>query len=532
MSYNSWKDIKPQEGKQGLAFSLLGKVDFMLWGGSRFGGKSELLTMIPLPFYKDPNFRGIYFRRTYKEIMQSNGLWDKANSMYPLFNGAGTPSSNTWKFPSGCRVQYSHMYHERDKEDHRGSGATLIAFDEIDKFSQSQVSFMMTCLRSEAKADSFMVGTLNPSPDSWCLPWVEYYLNDEGFPADDKVGVIRYFVIKDNEVIFGDTEEWFIENHRDAVYVPDPTSEEGERYVRPKTFTFVFFNIFDNPLGLKANPAYLSELNNLEDHERNTQLYGNWYSRPKGSSLWKREWVLGEDGEKAKKITDIPTDVKRYRAWDKAYTEPSKENPQVDYTAASPEILKDKDGFFWIIGNYAPSNYDPEYEGKPDSDKIYGRFRRLAGARDNLILSQALYDGDDTTVILTKDSGSGLTDHTYTVGKLIGEGVNVTEDKSPSNTPDKKMKDFQPFCNACSSGLVYIVPDSFPNAKTLEAWLKEHENFDPNKKSTTARKDDWVDATGTAFNTVAQSKVLVTPKYHSLSNYKTLASDLLSSRRF
>ncbi len=69
-------------------------------------------------------------------------------------------------------------------------------------------------------------------------------------------------------------------------------------------------------------------------------------------------------------------------------------------------------------------------------------------------------------------------------------------------------------------------------AKILEAWLKEHENFDPNKKSTTARKDDWVDATGTAFNTVAQSKVLVTPKYHSLSNYKTLASDLLSPRRF
>ena len=69
MSYKSWKDIKPQEGKQALAFSLLGKVDFMLWGGSRFGGKSELLSMIPLPFYGDPEFRAVYFRRTFSEIM-------------------------------------------------------------------------------------------------------------------------------------------------------------------------------------------------------------------------------------------------------------------------------------------------------------------------------------------------------------------------------------------------------------------------------------------------------------------------------
>jgi phage terminase large subunit-like protein len=530
MAYNSWKDIKPQAGKQELAFSLLGKVDFMLWGGSRFGGKSELLTMIPLPFYKDPDFRAIYFRRSYKEIMQSNGLWDKANSMFPLFKGVGTPSAMTWKFPSNARVQYSHMYHERDKEDHRGSGATLIAFDEIDKFSQSQVSFLMTCLRSEAKVDSFMVGTLNPSPDSWCLPWVEFYLNKEGFPDEDKTGIIRHFVIKENEVIFGDSEEWFVENHRDTVYVPDPTSPSGERYVRPKTFTFVFFNIFDNPLGLAANPSYLSELNNLEDHERNTQLYGNWYSRPKGASLWKREWILGADNEKVKQITDIPLNAKRFRAWDKGYTEPSKENPQVDYTAGSPQILKDDDGFYWLIGNYAPSNYDPVFETKPDNEKIYGRFRRLAGARDNLILSQALYDGEDCTTVLTKDSGSGLTDHTYTMGKMIENGINVVEDKSPSNTPDKKLKDFQPFCNACASGLVYVVPESFPNNATFEAWMKELENFDPNKKSTTARKDDWVDSTSSGFNAAAQSIKIGVPVYRSLSNYKTLASTFLESR--
>jgi phage terminase large subunit-like protein len=528
MSYKTAKDIKPQKGKQELAFSLLGKVDFMLWGGSRFGGKSELLTMIPLPFYKDPEFRGVYFRRTYAEITQSSGLWDKATSMFPLFKGRPLSSAMTWKFRSGAQVQYRHMQYEQDKENYRGSGQTLIAFDEIDKFSQDQVTFLMTCLRSKAEVNSFMVGTLNPSPDSWCLPWVEYYLNEEGFPDEEKVAKIRHFIIKDDDIIFGDSEEWFQENHPDALWVNDPTHVDGKRYVRPKTFTFVFFNIFDNPLGLEQNESYLSELNNLADHERNTQLWGNWYSRPKGSSLWKRHWVMGEDGEKAKRMSDIPMDVKRFRAWDKAYTEPSKENRQVDYTAGSPQIFKDKDGFYWIVGNYADGVYDDEFADKQHSERIYGRFRKLAGARDNLILKQALHDGDDCSVVLTRDSGSGTTDHTYTVAKLVENFINVVEDKSPSNTPDKKLKDFQPFCNACANGLVYIVPESFPNPKTLEAWFKEHENFDPTKKSTTKRKDDWVDGTASCFNAATQSKVIKMPQYGAIKN-RTIAADILTN---
>tara|TARA_R110000737_G_scaffold26795_4_gene45551 strand:+ start:2240 stop:3829 length:1590 start_codon:yes stop_codon:yes gene_type:complete len=529
MSYKSWKDIKPQEGKQALAFSLLGKVDFMLWGGSRFGGKSELLSMIPLPFYGDPEFRAVYFRRTFSEIMQSSGLWDKAQSMYPLFKGKGLPSSMTWKFPSGAQVQYRHMQYEQDKESYRGSGQTLIAFDEINKFSQEQVTFLMTCLRSKAQTDSFMVGTLNPDPDSWCLPWVEFYLDEKGLPDADKVGVIRHFVVKEDEVIFGPSEEWFLENHRDAVFVTLPSGEET--YTRPKTFTFVFFNIFDNPLGLSQNTAYLSELNNLPDHERDTQLYGNWYSRPKGASLWRREWVFGEDDTKVKRVSDIPLDCKRYRAWDKGYTEVSKENPSANYTAASPEILKDPQGFYWLIGNYAPSSFDPDQRDKKESERIYGRFRHLAGARDNLILAQAQYDGEDTTTVLTKDNASGITDHTYTLAKLVENGVRVVSDKTPNNTADKKLKDFQPFCNACSNGLVYIVPDSFPNKATMELYLKELENFDPDKKSSTSRRDDWVDATSSAFNTACEKKVVSIPTFSTVP-HNSLSASLLESRGF
>ena len=241
--------------------------------------------------------------------------------------------------------------------------------------------------------------------------------------------------------------------------------------------------------------------------------------------------MFGEDDCKIKRISDIPANTKGFRAWDKGYTEVSKENPSANYTAASPEIRKDAEGFYWLLGNYAPSNFDPDQRDKTDSDRVHGRFRHLAGARDNLILAQAQYDGEDVTTVLTKDSGSGVTDHTYTVAKLVENGIKVVADKSAKNTPDKKLKDFQPFCNACANGLVYIVPETFPNKKTMDLYLKELENFDPDKKSTTARRDDWVDATATAFNTACETKAYKTPNFANLSKYKTLASDLLTSRR-
>lgn len=274
--YQSWEDVHPQPGKQEFAMSLVGKVDFMLWGGSRYGGKSEILSQVPLLFCDDASYRGIFFRNTYGEITGAGSLWDKAEGMYTLFDGESRQNPMHWKFPSGAKQFYSYMEQESDKERHRGKGYSLIGFDEIDKFTPSQITFMFTCLRSNAKVDATMIGTLNPSPDSWCLPLVEWYLDEEGFPNPDKCGVIRYFIIDhNNEFIFADNEEYFKENYPDYLYVYNPALDDIV-YVPPKTFTYIFFNIYDNPLGMKAEPKYLMQLNNLPEHEKKTQLLGKF----------------------------------------------------------------------------------------------------------------------------------------------------------------------------------------------------------------------------------------------------------------
>ena len=527
MPYESWEDVRPQEGKQEFAFSLIDQVDFMIAGGARGGGKSELLTMIPLVYADDPYYRGIFFRRQYDEIMGANGLWQKAEGMYPLFDAKANISNKTWKFPSGARQEFRHMYTEGDKESHRGKGYSFVGFDEIDAFSKEQVTFLMTCLRSEADMNSFMIGTLNPNPDSWALPLVEWYLDETGKPREDRCGAIRWFVVKDGDFLFGPSEEYFKEEHPESVWVDVPDDDNpGEfkkLYVPPKRFTYVFFNVFDNKALLRLNPRYVSELQNLPDHERDSQLWGNWYSRPRSESLWQRQWVRGENGERVVKRINVPTNTVKLRGVDKAHSIPSDTYKYPDYTAFSPRIEKDADGFYYLFGDYHPDIIDIKF--KPTDEPVPGRFRKLSGERDTLIARQAKFDPEDCKVVLSKDTGAGSADHRYTLARLVEAGVRVVEDQTASNAAGKKLKDFLPFANACMLGLVFIVEDSF-DPRTLKELYKELERFD-GEKSTSGRHDDWADAIAMTFNAIQRTRNVKIVTRNQLRQ-PTAAADRLS----
>lgn len=510
MPYFTSADVVPQEGKQKFAFSLLSKsISFVIMGGARGGGKSELLTMIPLMFADDPYYRGIFFRRQYDEIMGANGLWQKAEGMYPLFDGKENISAKIWKFPSGARQQFSHMFYENDKESHRGRGYSFVGFDEIDQFSKEQVTALMACLRSEANMNSFMVGTLNPNPDSWVLPLVEWYLDETGKPRDDRCGAIRWFIVKDGEFVFGDSEEYFQENYPEALWVTVPNTNE-KLYVPPKTFTYIFFNVFDNPAMMRENPAYISELMNKPDHERDRELWGNWYSKPKSQALWQRQWVRGENGERVRLRRNVPTDTIKVRAVDTAHSTPSDKNPYPDYTAFSPRIEKDREGFYYLFGDYHTDVIDIKY--KESDSPVYGKFRKTAGERDTLMIKQMGFDPMDCSIVLAKDTGAGASDHISTVARLAEQCIDVVVDQSYGNTPGKKLKDFLPFVKACQLGLVFIVEESF-DPKSLQAFYKELESFD-GERSTGLKKDDWPDSVSMAFNALQNRRsVIITSRF-------------------
>jgi len=508
------KVIGPCSPDQQMVFDRAREVDFMIIGGSRGGGKSEVMVQLSLMFKDDPLYNAMYVRTEFPQLMGAGGLWEIASKYYPLFGAKSKQNpSPLYQFPSGAKVRFRPVRTTQEGEKLRGLQFSACLVDEITQVDKGAVIAMMACLRSEAKMNSFLCGSCNPDKNSWVFELVKWYLDDEGYIDKSKNGRIRYFVVKDNSFIFADDENWFLENMPETVTAYNQATGENI-YLPPKKFSFVQLTIFSNPVLLNLNPRYLSELQNLPEHERAKQLYGCWLVDEDKPEYFDRKFVRGVDGERVKK--KLPEVCQKVCSWDKANTEfvPKIQNTDADFSACA-HMAKDRDGFYYIYGDYCESNYD-------EHEKVYGKFRKSFGARDQIMLNQALHDGRDTTIIIAQDAGAdGKQIYQQMAGRLISEGFRVKPAAMPVQT--KKIDRFEPFLMACQAGLVHIVEDSFPDARTLELFYKELESFAPTLngkpwRSTRLLHEDWCDAISDCFNYLSQAKIHTVPKLGAINS--------------
>lgn len=234
-------------------------------------------------------------------------------------------------------------------------------------------------------------------------------------------------------------------------------------------------NIFDNPALIEANPRYLSELQNLPDHERDRQLWGNWHSMPSGSQLCDpRNWFINVDR--------VPEGSISVRAYDLASTEPNDNNRFPDATT-SIRYWKSPDGYYYITGDY-----HHDFVDSVDNHLIGGRLRKRVGERNQIMLRQAELDGDDTLVIIPIDpSAAGVAVFEDLAKQFTGKGFRCKRDPSP--TTKSKLNKFLPFADAAQNGLVHIIRGTFPNDESIEFIYRELEKFD-GERSTRQKKDD------------------------------------------
>lgn len=477
--------LRPQQGRQELAMNI--KVDVIIYGGAAGSGKSRLMLMRPLQHIHDQNFTGIIFRRTQEALKKGGSVWPESKKLYRHFNTKVNEKDRKHHFPSGAVIAFDGLQYLGDEEsNHQGAQYSFIGLDEATHFEESQVLYMIGRLRSEAENDAYCMMTCNPDPDSWLLKWVEWYLDEEGYPVREKGGTIRYFITVDSSPIFADTEEELIREYPDNCFVED---NEGVKRKVINTYTFLDGNIYDNPALIKNEPKYLAKLKGQSRVNQARLLYGNWYVREEASGYFKREWL---------KKGKPPLNSVSCRAYDKAGTEPSEVYRYPDYTA-SVKISRSKDGFYYIQGMYHPDFRDNE-------SSILGKFRKRVGERDRLILSQANLDGTDCTIVVARDPGqAGITEFSDFARRFISEGFQVKADPMPYN--QGKLTRFSPFASACENGLVYIDEDSFGNKETLEDFYKELEAFN-GERSSANYKDDRTDCVASGFNYISKKKPL------------------------
>lgn len=373
--------IAPQPGPQEMFLST--PADVCVYGGAAGGGKSFGLLLEALRSIDNPGYGAVIFRRTYPEITNEGGLWDESSNLYPLVNGKSSENPPEWTFPSGAKIRFAHMQHEKDKYSWQGAQIPLIGFDELTHFTKSQFFYMLSRNRSTCGVKPYMRATCNPDADSWVkvflAPWVH-----EDWPEEDRAesGEIRWFVRDGNEI------RWLLEGE----YHPDMLS-----------CTFIEADIHDNPKLLEKDPDYLKRLNALDIVERERLLNKNWQIRAEGGNKFKRAWFPVLDA--------VPDDIEKVaRFWDLAATEATPANSErdgPDYTA-SVKMGRRKSG------------------ASPRYVILHATWDRLSpGQVERTVRNLAEQDGVACEIYLEEEPGSAGKNNTYNYKTKVLEGFFV-----------------------------------------------------------------------------------------------------------
>lgn len=329
------KLFQPQPGPQ--TTFLTTSADIALYGGAAGGGKTWALLLECQRHIDNPEFGAVIFRRESPQITTQGGLWDTAQKLYSL--KGGKPRENPqyeMRFPSGARVEFRHLQHEKNVYGWQGGQVPLIAFDELTHFTRKQFFYMLSRSRSVCGVKPYMRATTNPDADSWVAQFIEWWIEQEeghpryGLAIPERSGVIRYFaVVEGNAVWGGDREEL--------------ARQVGLQPELVKSFTFIASSIYDNKILLAKDPGYLANLHSQDIIEKARLLGGNWKIRPAAGLYFPRD--------KATIVATVPGRlVQVARAWDLAATERSPQNASPDATSGTL-MGRLEDGRYIVLDN-------------------------------------------------------------------------------------------------------------------------------------------------------------------------------------
>ena len=240
---------RPHEGPQELF--LQSPAYEVFFGGSKGPGKTECLLMEAARQHQKSRYRGAIFRRTFPRLGE---IIDRSFKYYPHFGAKYSGRDMqlelpAWTFPSGAKIAFGHVQHERDKYNYQGKEIHYMGFDQLEEFTESQYLFLFGQNRTT-------------DPDIWCYirstgnpggvghAWVKKRFIE---PFQNYPGEIKYFKrVNDEDMEFGADE-------------PDTVSR-----------TFFPATLQDNPSILKNDPGYISRLKQQSEDDQRAFIHGDW----------------------------------------------------------------------------------------------------------------------------------------------------------------------------------------------------------------------------------------------------------------
>lgn len=196
-------------------------------GGARGGGKSwAMRRKFVLLCLKYPGLKCLLLRRTLPELRENHQL-PLQQELYGFVKYNSDEKSFT--FPNGSRIVLGYCDTEADVYRYQGQEYDVIGLEEATHFTSTQRDFLITCNRS-TRTDF--------SPRM-------YYTSNPG-----NVG-----------------HAWFKRLFIDREYINKEKAEDYE---------FIQALVYDNDVLMKANPDYVTALENLPEDQKKAMLYGDW----------------------------------------------------------------------------------------------------------------------------------------------------------------------------------------------------------------------------------------------------------------
>lgn len=205
------------------------------FGGALFGGKSELLIMLPILYrlHEHPKFLGMFFRRT--KSQHDETLFLRAQEYYKHVGGDFNLTKMTCTFPAGGQIRFTYLERDEHARDHDGAEYHYVAFDELTHFTEFQYIYITSRIRrSTSDLPTIIRSASNP-------------------------GNIGHYWVRKR----------FIEPYRAGGKILQ--DKHGNKRI------FIKSTLKDNAIGLKADPTYENRLQMLPEAERKAKIEGDWW---------------------------------------------------------------------------------------------------------------------------------------------------------------------------------------------------------------------------------------------------------------
>ena len=472
------ESLRPQAGPQQEFLNTV--ADIAIYGGQAGGGKTWALLAEAARNVRTPRFGAVIFRRTSPQITNEGGLWDESMELYPML--AGKPKHTLdWFFKCadddvesghgrtahdkknepGANIGFRHLQYETDKLAWQGSQIAMLGFDELTHFTETQFFYLLSRNRSTCGIAPYVRATTNPTPaddpvGGWVNRLIAWWIDESsGFAIPDRSGQLRWFIRRQGELIWGDSQYELIEKYGRR----DLAADHPDQTAQPKSLTFIPAKLSDNPALAEKNPSYRANLLALPDVERQRLAEGNWNAKVLAGLFFKVA--------KLDIVPALPLAIRYCRAWDLAATDGAG-----DWTVGA-KIGVDGEGVFYIA-DIQRGQWESSY-------------------RDQVIRQTSMLDGVCQIRIPQDPAAAGKSEARRLVVMLAGHNV-----KTAIVSGDKPTR---------ATGLASQI--NVGNVKVLAGpWnhglLQRLDSF-----PTKGVPDDEVDALADAFNELTTKKKLV-----------------------